>query len=90
MERPHFAGKMAGPRTIFYIDAIDAYSIEKFSHYQGKYSEYEVLFRPLARFRIKGTKKNIKDPKEKFYVTKSGTPDAIYLEQLPREPTEVY
>ena len=90
MARPHFAGKKAGPRTIFYIDAIDAYSIEKFSFLQGTSSEYEVLFRPLARFRVTSAEKNIINPKETKSAKKSGEPDAVYLQQLPREVTEEY
>ena len=51
MTRPHFCGVNAGPRTIFNVQACCAYSIEKFSFFQGVDSEYEVLFRPLSRFR---------------------------------------
>ena len=90
MDKPHFAGKRAGPRTIFYIHATDAYSIEKFSFLQGKASEYEVLFRPLARFQVTGSEKRILNPKEKRFTKKSGRPDAVYFTQVERTARETY
>ena len=65
------------------VEACRGYDIEKFSFFQGVDSEFEVLFRPLARFEIKGTEKNIKNPKEKFNVKKSGTPDAVLAAARP-------
>ena len=52
MTRPHFCSVEAGPRTIFTIDACRAYSIKRFSFFQGADSEFEVLFRPLSQFRV--------------------------------------
>lgn len=52
MTRPGFCGVAAGPRTIFKVDAVRAYLIEKFSHFQGLKSECEVLFRPLSLFQV--------------------------------------
>jgi hypothetical protein len=83
MTRPHFCGVNAGPRTIFTVQACCAYSIEKFSYFQGVDSEYEVLFRPLSRFQVVHAQKNIIDPKETTSLERSGFPDAVILKQLP-------
>ena len=85
MTRPHFCGVQAGPRPIFTIQACSAYSIEKFSFFQGLDSKYEVLFRPLSRFQVVHAQKNIIDPQETASLERSGFPDAVVLKQLPTE-----
>ena len=82
MTRPHFCGVAAGPRTIFHITAKRAYSIKGMSFFQGAQSEHEVLFRPLSRFQVRLTAKNILDPTEKISLQKSGYPDAVHLTQV--------
>ena len=62
MARPHFCGVHAGPRTVFHISVLEAYSIEGFSVFQGDKSEHEVLFRPLARFQVRSASRNILNP----------------------------
>jgi len=82
MTRDHFCGLRPGPRTIFTVDACRAYSIEKFSIFQGMDSEYEVLFRPLSQFRVVHATKNIVDPTERGSPERSGFPDAVGLIQI--------
>ena len=82
MTRGHFCGVHPGPRTIFTVDACRAYSIEKFSIFQGMDSEYEVLFRPLSQFRVVHATKNIIDPAERGSLERSGFPDAVGLMQI--------
>jgi hypothetical protein len=86
MTRDHFCGLRPGPRTIFTVDACRAYSIEKFSIFQGMDSEYEVLFRPLSQFRVVHTTKNIVDPTERGSPERSGFPDAVGLIQIDETP----
>ena len=59
-----------------------AYDIAPFSHFQGEVSEHEVLFRPLARFKVIDATKNILDPFETKKLAKSGFPDMVKLEQI--------
>jgi hypothetical protein len=82
MMRDNFCGVNAGPRTIFTVTATRAYDIQKFSYFQGTYSEHEVLFRPFAKFKVLHAQKNIIDPKEKVSLQKSGFPDAVALQQV--------
>jgi hypothetical protein len=86
MTRDHFCGLRPGPRTIFTVDACRAYSIEKFSIFQGMDSEYEVLFRPLSQFRVVHATKNIVDPTERDSPERSGFPDAVGLIQIDEAP----
>ena len=86
MTRDHFCGLRPGPRTIFTVDACRAYSIEKFSIFQGMDSEYEVLFRPLSQFRVVHATKNIVDPTERGSPERSGFPDAVGLIQIDEAP----
>jgi hypothetical protein len=82
MTRPHFCGVGAGPRTIFTIDACCAYSIKRFSYFQGMDSEFEVVFRPLSEFQVVDARKRIIDPKEESSLEMSGFPDTVVLKQL--------
>ena len=82
MMSDNFCGVKAGPRTIFTVKATRAYDIQKFSCFQGTYSEHEVLFRPFAKFKVLHVQKNIIDAKELLSVKKSGFPDAVALQQV--------
>jgi len=82
MTREHFCGVTAGPRTIITVEATRAYSISKFSYFQGTDSEDEVLFRPFSQFKVLHVQKNIIDPKELVSLQKSGFPDAVHLQQV--------
>uniref|UniRef100_A0A0G4HXZ8 NAD(P)(+)--arginine ADP-ribosyltransferase n=1 Tax=Chromera velia CCMP2878 TaxID=1169474 RepID=A0A0G4HXZ8_9ALVE len=82
MTRETFCGIRPGPRTIFIIQAKNAFDIEKFSRFQGRESESEVLFRPLTSFRVLNTHKMILDPNEMVVVEKSGFPDIVSLEEI--------
>jgi hypothetical protein len=87
MTRDHFCGMRPGPRTIFTIDACRAYSIEKFSIFQGMEKEYEVLFRPLSQFRVVHATKMIIDAAERSSLERSGFPDNVSLVQIDEAPT---
>jgi len=82
MTREHFCGVDAGPRTIITVKATRAYSISKFSYFQGTDSEFEVLFRPFSQFKVLHAQKNIIDPKELVSLQKSGFPDTVQLQQV--------
>jgi hypothetical protein len=82
MMSDNFCGVNAGPRTIFTVKATRAYDIQKFSCFQGTYSEHEVLFRPFAKFKVLHAQKNIIDALELLSVKKSGFPDAVALQQV--------
>jgi hypothetical protein len=82
MMSDNFCGVKAGPRTIFTVKATRAYDIQKFSCFQGTYSEHEVLFRPFAKFKVLHVQKNIIDPKERVLLQNSGFPDAVALQQV--------
>ena len=86
MTRDHFCGMRPGPRTIFTIDACRAYSIEKFSIFQGMDKEYEVLFRPLCQFRVVHATKMIIDAAERSSLERSGFPDNVSLLQIDEAP----
>jgi hypothetical protein len=82
MTREHFCGVNAGPRTITTVKATRAYSISKFSYFQGTDSEHEVLFRPFSQFKVLHAQKNIIDAKELRSLQKSGFPDTVHLQQV--------
>jgi hypothetical protein len=82
MTREHFCGVNAGPRTIITVKATRAYSISKFSYFQGTDSEFEVLFRPFSQFKVLHAQKNIIDANELVSLQKSGFPDAVLLQQV--------
>ena len=86
MTRPHFCGVEPGPRTIFTVEACRGYDIEKFSYFQGVDSEFEVLFRPLSRFKVLHAVKNIINPKDTSSLERSGFPDAVALQQSDDTP----
>ena len=86
MTRDHFCGMRPGPRTIVTIDACRAYSIEKFSIFQGMDKEYEVLFRPLCQFRVVHATKMIIDAAERSSLERSGFPDNVSLLQIDEAP----
>ena len=86
MTRDHFCGMRPGPRTIFTIDACRAYSIEKFSIFQGMDKEYEVLFRPFCQFRVVHATKMIIDAAERSSLERSGFPDNVSLLQIDEAP----
>lgn len=89
MTREHFCG-FYGPRTIFTVEATRGYSIAEFSyfgpHLHADQQEYEVVFRPLSRFRVKYAEKNIIDPTERGEsieaARRSGYPDTVRIVQL--------
>eukprot|EP01043_Picozoa_sp_COSAG02_P062087 COSAG02_NODE_8481_length_2554_cov_7.631738_2_plen_535_part_00 len=80
MYRPWFCGK-SGPRTVFTIQSVEGVSVKPFSAVPD---EEEVLFRPLARFRVTGSVKKLTpadlgpNPPEN-----GGFPDDVMLQQLP-------
>ena len=82
LTRPHFCGVEPGPRTIFTVEACRGYDIEKFSFFQGVDSEFEVLFRPLSKFKVSHAAKNIINPKDTSSLERSGFPDAVALQQV--------
>ena len=82
LTRPHFCGVEPGPRTIFTVEACRGYDIEKFSFFQGVDSEFEVLFRPLSKFKVSHASKNIINPKDTSSLERSGFPDAVALQQV--------
>ena len=66
------------PRTIFHIEATEAYSIAVFSEFGVQ--ESEVLFRPLAKFRVVHAAK-LCDPTQ-VLMPGGGFPDNVVLQQL--------
>ena len=88
MTRPHFLGVGAGARTLFDIEVLEAYCIEKFSIFQGARSEFEVLILPFAKFEVLMAQKNIIDPKETHSLEKSGFPDVVFLRQIKDEDAD--
>ena len=80
MYRPYFCGRR-GPRTIFYIQSCEGVSVKKFSAIPD---EEEVLFRPLARFRVTGCTKMLTEGDLRDDVhPDNGFPDNVQLQQLP-------
>ena len=80
MYRPYFCGRR-GPRTIFYIQSCEGVSVKKFSAIPD---EEEVLFRPLARFRVTGCTKMLTEGDLRDDVhPNNGFPDTVQLQQLP-------
>uniref|UniRef100_A0A0G4HY05 Uncharacterized protein n=1 Tax=Chromera velia CCMP2878 TaxID=1169474 RepID=A0A0G4HY05_9ALVE len=77
-----FCGPRPGPRTVFVIQASQAYDIEKFSLFQEEACEFEVLFRPLSTFWVTSAQQFITDPKETVFLLKSGFPDVVNLVQV--------
>eukprot|EP01043_Picozoa_sp_COSAG02_P047796 COSAG02_NODE_4620_length_5156_cov_2.045284_1_plen_557_part_00 len=80
MYREWFCGK-SGPRTVFTIQSIEGVSIKRFSAFPD---EDEVLFRPLARFRVTGSVKKL-TPADlgPSPPASGGFPDDVMLQQLP-------
>ena len=79
MYRPYFCGRR-GPRTIFYIQSCEGVSVKKFSAIPD---EEEVLFRPLARFRVTGCTKQLTEGDLRDDVhPDNGFPDNVQLQQL--------
>jgi hypothetical protein len=80
MYREWFCGK-SGPRTVFTIQSIEGVSIKRFSALPD---EDEVLFRPLARFRVvNATKKLTAEDLAPNPPVNGGFPDDVMLQQLP-------
>eukprot|EP01046_Picozoa_sp_COSAG06_P053474 COSAG06_NODE_9256_length_1945_cov_2.793608_1_plen_506_part_10 len=80
MYQPWFCGK-SGPRTVFTIQSIEGVSIKRFSALPD---EDEVLFRPLARFRVTGSAKKLTPADLGLNPPASGGfPDDVHLQQLP-------
>jgi hypothetical protein len=80
MYRPYFCG-MRGPRTIFCIQSCEGISVKKFSAIPD---EEEVLFRPLARFRVMSCAKMLTEGDLRDDVhPNNGFPDNVQLQQVP-------
>ena len=80
MYRPWFCGR-SGPRTVFTIQSCEGVSIKKFSAIP---EEEEVLFRPLARFRVTSRTKMLTEGDLRDDVhPNNGFPDSVHLQQLP-------
>ena len=80
MYKGYFCGKR-GPRTIFTIQSCEGVSIKKFSAIPD---EEEVLFRPLARFRVTSCTKMLTEGDLRDDVhPNNGFPDSVHLQQLP-------
>jgi hypothetical protein len=80
MYEPYFCGRR-GPRTIFYIQSCEGVSVKKFSAIPD---EEEVLFRPLARFRVTSCTKQLTegDLRDDVHPDGNGFPDNVQLTQL--------
>ena len=82
MYRPWFCGH-SGPRTVFTIQSCEGVSIKPFSALPD---EEEVLFRPLAHFRVVSAAKRLRaadlGPNPPAH---GGFPDDVHLVQLPSE-----
>eukprot|EP01047_Picozoa_sp_COSAG01_P075800 COSAG01_NODE_13105_length_1634_cov_69.150489_1_plen_429_part_01 len=80
MYRQWFCGRR-GPRTLFTIQSVEGVSVKKFSAVPD---EEEVLFRPLARFKVTGCTKLLTagDLRDNIHPN-NGFPDAVQLQQLP-------
>ena len=79
MYAPYFCGRR-GPRTIFHIQSCEGVSVKKFSAIPN---EEEVLFRPLARFRVTGCTKMLTEGDLRDDVhPNNGFPDNVQLQQL--------
>ena len=82
MYRPWFCGR-SGPRTVFTIQSCEGVAVKPFS---AEPDEDEVLFRPLAHFRVTGSAKKLQaadlgaNP-----PAHGGFPDDVHLRQLPSE-----
>ena len=74
MYHDRFCG-MAGPRTIFTIQATEAYSIDQLSHFGAK--EAEVLFRPMTVCKVNQAVKQCKVAG----ADHSGFPDQVLVKQ---------
>ena len=77
MHNEVFCGK-TGPRTIFTIEATEAYLIEDFS----LYPEAEVLFRPNSHFEVVSAQKRLRAA-DLVDGAAGGFADEIHLKQLP-------
>ena len=77
MERPWFCG-LTGPRTIFTIQSVEGVSVKRFS---AMPDEEEVLFRPLARFKVTGCTKML--TAAALAPGAHGHADTVQLQQLP-------
>ena len=75
MYQPWFCGK-SGPRTVFTIQSIEGVSVKQFS---AMPDDEEVLFRPLARFRVIGSAVRETGPNP---PASGGFPDDVSLQQL--------
>ena len=80
MYKPWFCGK-SGPRTVFAIQSCEGVSVKPFSQYPD---EEEVLFRPLAHFRVLASSKELQQADlHPQPPANGGFPDRILLTQLP-------
>jgi hypothetical protein len=82
-----FCGK-SGPRTVFTIQSCEGVSIKKFSIMPD---EDEVLFRPLAHFRVTSSSKRLHvTDLGHCPPTDGGFPDDVQLQQLPSVGINTY
>ena len=80
MYREYFCGR-SGPRTVFTIKSCEGVSVKPFSQLPD---EEEVLFRPLAHFRVTSSQKKLqRDDLGPAPPAEGGFPDDVHLEQLP-------
>ena len=79
MYRPYFCGRQ-GKRTLFTVQSVEGVSIKKFSALPD---EEEVLFRPLARFKVTGCTKLLTAGDLRDDAAQPGFPDQVQLQQLP-------
>eukprot|EP01046_Picozoa_sp_COSAG06_P013167 COSAG06_NODE_792_length_12273_cov_19.284048_1_plen_502_part_00 len=87
MFRPWFCGR-TGPRTIFKVRSCEGVSVKPFS---AMPDEDEVLFRPLARFRVTASTRqllptDLQDPPAP--ANQAGFPDDVQLVQLATPSTQ--